>query len=452
MDVATHEPPTVPIPSGADTYARLLLRLHQLAAAGQDDGREADAIRDEMTTHWYRMSAREQERMIGLSADLYTIEEGGARSQLATIDELQQFRMAAKEAFDSGDPDRQLAFLRRPYPKGQPAEAVPFLQARAWERAGNLDVAIIFMKEAERRNPEYGLFVMMLLERRRRWPEAEHYARKFLDDPLSPPGVVYLAAGVFIQQAQQVEGREARAILDRLIPPLRSAWEQARKLPRANGNADHLAVEAGIATSLGLCLDLTGRVPEAIEVYDVALGVVTAGPDLHLLLTMRGIARLNTGDTSKALGDFRRATSAGAAVVWPYYFLAAHEMQQEQLLAALKLCNQVLERVAIPKAIQAEMYGWVATIYALLNQPPELVRWNFDLAERLDPHNATIRDNRALYEESLRAEDRGIQKRFYQPSQAAMIEAARRAIMEGMEVVQQSNRLAEREAGLLLAA
>jgi tetratricopeptide (TPR) repeat protein len=451
MDTATHEPPTLSVPSGADAYAHLLLRLHQLGAAGQGDGPEADAIRDEMTTHWYRMSAREQDRMIGLSADLYALEEGGARSQPATAGELEQYRGEAKGAYDSGDPDRQLAFLRRPYPEGLPADAVPFLQARAWERVGNLDVALVFMREAERLSPEYGLFVMMLLERLRRWPEAERYAEQFLDDPLSPPGVVYFAAGVFIQRARQVERQETREIMDRLIPPLRRAWEQALKTSRAHGVAGHLPVEAGIAVSLGLCLERTDQVPEAIQVYDVALGVVTSGPDLPLLLTMRGIARLNAGD-ARALGDFRRATSAGAAVVWPYYFLAAHEIQQGQLLAGVRLCNQALETIAMPKAIQAEMYGWVATIYALLNQPPEVVRWNFDLAERLDPYNATIRDNRALYEESVRAEDRGIHKRFYQPSQATMIEAARRAIMEGMEVVQQSNRLAEREAGLLLAA
>src|SRR5205823_13146511 len=69
MDTATRDPGIGPT-SGAEPYARLLLRLHDLTLAGQEENPEADELRDEMTWHWYRMSAREQDLLTGLSADL----------------------------------------------------------------------------------------------------------------------------------------------------------------------------------------------------------------------------------------------------------------------------------------------------------------------------------------------------------------------------------------------
>lgn len=61
-------------------YSRLLLRLHDLIAKGQGDAPEGDAVRDQVGAPWYAMTAAEQERVGGLSEDLYALAENRPRS------------------------------------------------------------------------------------------------------------------------------------------------------------------------------------------------------------------------------------------------------------------------------------------------------------------------------------------------------------------------------------
>src|SRR5439155_272397 len=69
-----------------------------------------------------------------------------------------------------------------PFPQGIPPYAIPFLQSRSWERLGNLDVALRFMREAERLDPAQGICVLILLEKLGRKDEAETYANRFLGE------------------------------------------------------------------------------------------------------------------------------------------------------------------------------------------------------------------------------------------------------------------------------
>ena len=158
--------------SGAESYARLLLRLHELSLAGREESPEADALRDEMTWHWYRMSAREQDLLTGLSADLNDLEAGGARSVDASPDEVADYRARARVVYESGDGQQMLEFLRKPYPKSLPAGAVPFLQARVWQKLGYSQVAIVFIRETARHDGFFDLFVTTLLDNLGRLPAA----------------------------------------------------------------------------------------------------------------------------------------------------------------------------------------------------------------------------------------------------------------------------------------
>ena len=55
-------------------YVRLLRQLHRLIAE-DNDGDEADALREDMDAPWYALSEEEIARIRGLSADLYTLDE-----------------------------------------------------------------------------------------------------------------------------------------------------------------------------------------------------------------------------------------------------------------------------------------------------------------------------------------------------------------------------------------
>ena len=51
----------------------LLFRLHALTIEGQDEGPEAEAIRDHMEEPWYKMTEVEQEAVGNVSAQLWAI-------------------------------------------------------------------------------------------------------------------------------------------------------------------------------------------------------------------------------------------------------------------------------------------------------------------------------------------------------------------------------------------
>ena len=135
------------------TYARLLRKNHDLIAQGKGDSPEAEALADRMDAPWYAMTADEQRRMRGLSADLYALQEGGPKRIEMSSDQLAAWQRSAKEAkrqSASFEVDAALVFFREPIPSTLPRHIIPFLQAKCWEKLGDLDTAVVFMREAER--------------------------------------------------------------------------------------------------------------------------------------------------------------------------------------------------------------------------------------------------------------------------------------------------------------
>jgi hypothetical protein len=83
--------------------ARLLRELHALFAQGKEESEEADAIREQMEEPWYAMTPQEQERMRGLSADLYAEAEGGLPRVEMTPHQLQAWQVEAKQVIERSD-------------------------------------------------------------------------------------------------------------------------------------------------------------------------------------------------------------------------------------------------------------------------------------------------------------------------------------------------------------
>jgi hypothetical protein len=130
-------------------YTRLLREVHVLIGRGLGDSPQAESLVDEMDAPWYGMTDDEQLRMRRLSADLYALAEGGAKQVEMTDQELRAWKETAKNtltALKLEDVDSALAFLRRPSPRQLPRYVVPFLQARCWEKLGDLETALVFMK------------------------------------------------------------------------------------------------------------------------------------------------------------------------------------------------------------------------------------------------------------------------------------------------------------------
>ena len=135
-----------------------MLALHALDVRGMHNSEEADAIREQMDAPWYAMTSHEQERMGGLSEDLYGIAEGGPPCVEMTDHELNNWKKELEECkarYLLGDIDLWLAFWRKPRPNhfpppdGIPLSVMRIFQSQCWEKLNDSETAAIFRNAAE---------------------------------------------------------------------------------------------------------------------------------------------------------------------------------------------------------------------------------------------------------------------------------------------------------------
>jgi hypothetical protein len=137
---------------------RGLLRMHELAAAGQFESEEADAIRDAMDAPWEGLSATERARLTGLSVDLNAIgERSSERAPAEKNPEAQGKLVEAYEARERGEWDRSLDLLRR-WDQSIPAALASYVRGSIWRAAGDLEVAAVFFEHAARLDPHNGTY------------------------------------------------------------------------------------------------------------------------------------------------------------------------------------------------------------------------------------------------------------------------------------------------------
>jgi tetratricopeptide (TPR) repeat protein len=373
-------------------YARLLRDVHALIAQEKGDTDEAEALADRMDAPWYAMSPKEQERMRGLSADLYALREGGTKRVVMSAEQLQEWQREAREAYarhDTGDVDGTLAFLRRPSPASLPGHVIPFLQARCWEKLGDLETALVFMKEAERLDPSHALSVLTLLQRINRPDELAVYADRVITLPSTTPEELYLAATSLLFPTRGMSDAEARPTLKKIVPVLHRALSEYLALPRERRELPDL--DAYIAQALGLCYERLGDLKSAVLVYDDALA---RHPRDGELLMARGLARYGS-DPQNALRDLRAAVRWGVGSIWPYFLLSRHALQAGLPHEALRLAFAALGQPG-SAAPRAEVHETIAIALAELGQPLERVLENFNTAVALDPNNDRIRRNRDI--------------------------------------------------------
>lgn len=120
----------------------LLLQLHQLYLRGQDEGDEADAIRDAMDAPSHEMTEEERRLVLKLSAHLYNV---GDRSTVAPPDlEIQHaFAQARKE-----EKWEEVLDLLRDYPGLAAPRDRSLLRGRAWASLGVREAAEEFYRDA----------------------------------------------------------------------------------------------------------------------------------------------------------------------------------------------------------------------------------------------------------------------------------------------------------------
>jgi tetratricopeptide (TPR) repeat protein len=374
------------------TYARLVRDLHDLIAHGLGDSPEAEALADQMDEPWYAMTEQEQRRMRGLSADLYALREGGPKRVDMSPEQFAAWEINVTRMGDQlhlGDVDSALEFFRKPIPSSLPAHFIPVLQARCWERAGDLETALVFLKQAERTSADVALPVVTLLQRIGKFAEAQGYADKIIARPESGPLDLYVAASAHLLRVLQLSDEEADPVIRQMVPVLERAQATVTALRR--GGTGLSEVDAAVAVALGHCYERIGNVDAALQVYSAAL---ERSPHSADLLVSRGLAQYGKS-AGAALQDFHAAIAAGARSIWPGYVLSRQALAAGADGEALRLALQSADRAG-PAEVRAEVYQTIAIAQARLGQPMQEVLRNFATAAALDPTNESIRHNQAI--------------------------------------------------------
>jgi hypothetical protein len=143
-------PPASDLPS--HIYARLLQELHALIHAGRGDTPVADAVRDAMDAPWNALTEAEQDRLGGLSEDLYDLAAGNTARVRLTPAERVEWAQTTGEALRTQNWDRLLELLRHA-PEDVPADRIRLAQGWCWEQLDEPEVALLFRRQAGELNP-----------------------------------------------------------------------------------------------------------------------------------------------------------------------------------------------------------------------------------------------------------------------------------------------------------
>lgn len=382
---------TQPIRDPALLYARLLRENHALIAEGRGDGPEAEALADRMDGPWYAMTSQEQDRLGGLSEDLYALRVGNPKQVVLSEDKLAAWRQRAMDVYrgvQRGTIDPALEFFRQPIPSTVPRHLIWYLQGGLWEKLGDPETALEFVRAAAEVDSEYAVTVLTLLWKLGRVEEAVAQTDRVVRRTGASAAELYYAAGLLLGLTRTALRERAEPVLKRVLAILQGAEErlaQDRHEPHPIPDLSAL-----IASAIGLCLERLGDVRGAVEAYDRGLAL---NPDHPELLTARGLALLHV-DAERALADFRSATDRGAKLIWPWYILARQALVERQFATALKLAVHAAA-LSGPPAVLAEVYETIAIANAFLGQPPDRVHDNLQRAVALDPTNERIRRNHA---------------------------------------------------------
>jgi tetratricopeptide (TPR) repeat protein len=373
-------------------YIRSLRELHALTMAGRDESPEADAIRDGMDHPWYDLSETEQERINGLSADLYSISDTPKEPQ-PTNPQVQRKLIEADEAWQAGNWDQALEILRRWSQHIDPA-ILSYRRGRIWHEAGDDATANLFYGHAARLDPRH--FEHAYLHNL--WSaddlEGRKLAREILAarEPHSVEIVITASAIVFLA-LREIPIFECREDLEVMASALERAISRARADDLAYPQIKNRTIK-NLLVYMACSQERMANSRSAIGYLNEALAIDPF--DVGILL-IRGV--IGYGIESSAVDDFERVTEFGARNVWPGFYLAHHSFVTSRFEDCRNKCEWALTFPA-PDGVRALLNEWLGISKAELGYPPIQVQSAFEEALRLAPDSDRIRNNLAKFEQS----------------------------------------------------
>ena len=194
-------------------YETLLVLLEDLDAIGMNDSDEAEVVREEMDTLYYRLNEAEINRIDGLSADLYMLRNLEVPERLAPGETLEMVEAATREAWRTQNMEALLAALRKA-PAFLGREAVASLRSYAYGKLGHHFIAFVFKRLAAELNPAqigHRVELMDFYRRMGRWEEAFMEARFMLINEAATPEMRKIAAFILALSPLPAAERDAQA-------------------------------------------------------------------------------------------------------------------------------------------------------------------------------------------------------------------------------------------------
>jgi tetratricopeptide (TPR) repeat protein len=301
-----------------------------------------------------------------------------------------------KVCYLSGDLDGWLEFWRKPRPKdfpppeGVPLSVVHFFQAQCWSKLNDHDTASLFMKAAEKRDPQLAGLVLHELNLARNDVDARKYANRVLNDQRSNPVFAFMAASILLGHARSQTKSQLDSLCHRLVPALSSALEKEKKTPMALRELPD--TEDNLIGLLGMCLEIVGKHQKALALYNQALKERPRDPDL---LLRHGIVLLYFHKNPVAYDDFSSAIQFGSKRCLPYLLLAQREFNACRYWEAYDFAKKASEKVGTRELLSLA-HQVIAMSLSMRGQDIDWVLDNFKLAEKIDPDNPTIAINRSI--------------------------------------------------------
>lgn len=370
---------------------RGLRELHRLRTVEREDSPEADAVRDATDLPWEGLTEEEKKRLSGLSEDLYSVSNQQRPTVLELKPQAQSRLVDAVQAQQRGEWDRVFEILRRWADYIDPA-LLSYLRGATWLEAGDPETASLFLEHASVLQPDNGKYLARFLTSLSRFDPiaAKRRAEAILNNPgRHPAHLVVYAASVVMVSAHSLPETEASQLFERLIPVLELS--QTRLGDGDEGGVD-LSIYSMACGFLGFCHEYLGRNQAALRHYSEGL---VASPSNHELLMARG--RLLYGGSPQAVHDLELAIEHGPSDIWPYFFLAHHNLASGLFEQCRSFSQRALELDG-PDALKSELAEWLAISQSELGFPIEIVRESFETSIRFDPTNERARRNLAAFE------------------------------------------------------
>ncbi|MGD0094709.1 MAG: hypothetical protein ABSE73_32770 [Planctomycetota bacterium] len=207
---------------------RLIRELHLLNALGKGESEEAEAIADASEKPWYDLSKEEQNRIHGLSADLYQLtgEEIFEKTELSQ----EQLKATFIEAFQKENPERMLSLLRKG-PTFLKDHQIAYFRWRCYQALRHVQSAVLFLEYAAKVAPptdfyRFRILLMVALAKAGSKKEAIQIARGILADLGAHPYLKIIAAMLFEGDLESRTGQDAFNELRKLEGVLKNAIEE----------------------------------------------------------------------------------------------------------------------------------------------------------------------------------------------------------------------------------